>query len=292
MSRRLRLKMPIVVAQQVKKLYVYENFSAYARKYPFLIDVTEIANKYRHFCKKETKVHAFLSRVFNVEYEAVNEPRTFCTLEIINASGYGDEKTLIDGYHPAIGYYLDLDDLVNELSIPDGYFVELLLISFIHYSAERVIFPNETRTNTVKELEAIVKERMETLSKIGSIYQSQSFLADLGLKDIANDLSEGYSRFEKGDYDGAIKYYRMVVEGFRNYFAEKEEKEGKKVFKKLIDDSETRTEKVVDFLNKTYSLLSNFGEHYGTRAFDEEGVFANKIVEDLTGYLTKKLRKK
>jgi hypothetical protein len=187
---------------------------------------------------------------------------------------------------------LDLDNLANELSIPDGYFVELLLISFINRSGERVIFPNETRIHAIMELEATIKERMEALRKIGSISQSHSFLADLGLKDIADDLSQGCSRFEIGDYDGAIKSYRKVVEGFRNYFAEKEEKEGKKVFERLVDNSETRTEKIVDFLNKTYSLLSNFGEHYGTHAFEEEGVFANKIVEDLTEYLTKKLRKK
>jgi len=37
--------------------------------------------------------------------------------------------------------------------------------------------------------------------------------------------------------------------------------------------------------------LSNFGEHIGTNAFDEEGVFANKLVEDLTDYLIKKLGK-
>lgn len=292
MSRRLRQKMPIVVAQQVEKLFVYTNFFTVARQYLFLINVTEIANKYRHVCNNETRVHAFLSRMFNGEYEAINEPRIFCTLRLINASPYGDVKNLFDGYHQAEGYYLDLDNLANELSIPDGYFVELLLISFINRSGERVIFPNETRIHAIMELEATVKERMEALRKIGSISQSHSFLADLGLKDIADDLSQGCSRFEIGDYDGAIKSYRKVVEGFRNYFAEKEEKEGKKVFERLVDNSETRTEKIVDFLNKTYSLLSNFGEHYGTHAFEEEGVFANKIVEDLTEYLTKKLRKK
>jgi hypothetical protein len=77
MSRRLRQKMPIVVAQQVEKLFVYTNFFTVARQYLFLINVTEIANKYRHVCNNETRVHAFLSRVFNGEYEAINEPRIF-----------------------------------------------------------------------------------------------------------------------------------------------------------------------------------------------------------------------
>jgi tetratricopeptide (TPR) repeat protein len=100
------------------------------------------------------------------------------------------------------------------------------------------------------------------------------------------------SRFEIGDYDEAIKSYRKVVEGFRNNLEEKETKEGKKVFKRLIDNSENRTEKIVDFLSKTYSLFSNFGEHYGTHAFEEEGVFMHKLVENLTEYLTKKLKSK
>jgi hypothetical protein len=64
--------MPIVVAQEVKKLYVHANFSASAGQCLFLVNVTEIANKYRHVCHSATRVHAFLSRVFNGEYEAIN----------------------------------------------------------------------------------------------------------------------------------------------------------------------------------------------------------------------------
>lgn len=61
-------------------------------------------------------------------------------------------------------------------------------------------------------------------------------------------------------------------------------------FRILIDRSKSRTEELIRFLNTTYSLLSNFGEHYGTHAYDEEGVFAHKLVESITEYLMKKLQ--
>jgi tetratricopeptide (TPR) repeat protein len=214
------------------------------------------------------------------------EPRIFSCLDLVKTKGRHTDE-VVDMY------YLDIDKLAHELSIPDGYFVEILLTSISNEEfGEKVVFPNETKKYIAMGLEKLIDEKMNVLSRIGGISQSHSFLAGLGLGDIAKELSLGYSRFEIGDYDGAIKSYRKVVEGFRNHLEEKETREGKKVFKRLLDNSENRTEKIADFLNKTYSLLSNFGEHYGTHAFEEEGVFSHKLVENLTEYLTKKLRSK
>jgi len=240
-------------------------------------------------CVEGTKVKAFVSRIFNQEFKVVNEPRLFSILDLVCA-----KKSLSESYkdyQQADGYYLEMGKLVNDLSIPEGYYVEILLISLVNDRSEgKTIFPFETRVHAVKELDARVNERLEALGKIGAISQSHTFLSSLGLEDISEELSQGYSRFEIGDYDGAIKSYRKVIEGFRNHLEQKETNEGKRVYKKLIDNSESRTEKLVDFLNKSYSLLSNFGEHYGTHAFDEEGVFSHKLVESLTEYLTKKLK--
>jgi tetratricopeptide (TPR) repeat protein len=214
------------------------------------------------------------------------EPRIFSCLYLLKTRIFTADKA-------SLGYYLDIDELAHKLSIPDGYFVEILLTSISNREfGEKVVFPNETKKYMATGLEKLVEEKVNTLSGIGAISQSHSFLAELGLEDIAKELSLGYSHFDNGDYDGAIKSYRKVVEGFRNHFEEKETKEEKKVYKRLIDNSENRTEKIVDFLNKAYSLLSNFGEHYGTHAFEEEGVFSHKLVENLTEYLTKKLRSK
>jgi len=237
-----------------------------------------------------TTFRVYLSRVFNEECEVVNEPRQFLAVNLVLAKEYDKEPR--KGYSQANGYFIDVDSLANELSIPDGYSLEVLLLSLANRKyGVKTLFPYETRVVAIKGIEGKIKERVEALRKIGIVSQSQSFLSGLGLQDIAEDLSLGYARFEKGDYDGAIKAYRKVVEGFRNYFAKKEVN-GKKVYKILIDNSESRTEKIVDLLSKSYSLLSNFGEHHGTRAFYEEGIFANNLVEGLTEYLTKKLKRK
>ena len=282
--------MPIIVGKQIKKLHVYYDFGIYIGNDRFLIDISEIAKKYRHMLLKGTNIRIYLSRIFNEEFKLVNEPWIFSLAKFINATSYGDGMR--HGYPQAEGCYIDVDDLANQLCLPDGYSMEILLISLTNREfGEKVLFPYETKIDADKEIEEKSREGIETLRKIGIVSQSHSFLAELGLKDIAEELSKGYDRFEKGDYDGAIKAYRKVVEGFKNYLGQKEGVEGRKVFKKLIDNSENRTEKIVDFLNKTYGLLSNFGEHYGTRAFEEEGIFANSLVEDLAEYLTKKLKK-
>jgi hypothetical protein len=197
------------------------------------------------------------------------------------------------GFEQANGYFLNLDEIVKKNSIPDGYTVEFLLISFVNTPkyGERVIFPNETRIHAPKEILDKVKEKCSSLTKIGLIAQSHSFLASLGLKDVSNELSLAYSKFEEGDCDGTVKHYRNVVEGFRNYFSQKEDINGKVTYKHIIDNSQDRTEKMIDLLKQSYNVLSNFGEHIGTHAtFDKEGIFAHRLVEDITEYLNKKLK--
>jgi len=277
--------MPIVIAKQVTRKYIYVSFGRPFSKTLFVIEANVLGKTYDHMIVENTRCNTYLSRVFNDAHETCMEPRIFSCLDLVKTKEQPRDEVVEM-------YYLDIDELAHKLSIPDGYFVEILLTSISNREfGEKVVFPNETKKYIATGLEKLIDEKVNMLSRIGAISQSHSFLAELGLGDIAKELSLGYSRFEIGDYDGAIKSYRKVVEGFRNHLEEKETKEGgKKVFKRLIDNSENRTEKIADFLNKTYSLLSNFGEHYGTHAFEEEGVFSHKLVENLTEYLTKKLR--
>lgn len=278
--------MPIVIAKQVTRERINNNFGTVFGKTLFVVEANVLGKTYGHIIVMYTRCNVYLSRVFNEAYETCMEPRIFSGLDLIKTEVY-------EGSKYTTTYFLDIDELAHKLSIPDGYFVEILLTSISNREfGEKVVFPNETKKYIAKDLEKLVDEKLNVLSRVGNISQSHSFLAELGLGDIAKELSLGYSRFDIGDYDGAIKSYRKVVEGFRNYIEEKETKEGKRVFKRLLDNSENRTEKIADFLNKTYSLLSNFGEHYGTHAFEEEGVFSHKLVENLTEYLTKKLRSK
>lgn len=278
--------MPLVILKAVNRRFIYSSFGVLLQKTRFTIEVNVLGKTYGHIITEDTRCNAYLSRIFNEAHEVCVEPRVFSTLDLLSTKEY-------DGNKDVMNYYLDIDELAHQLSIPDGYYAEILLTSLLNKRfGEKVVFPNETKRYIAKDLEKLVEERMNVLSNISATTQSHSFLGELGLGDIAKDLSIGYSRFEIGDYDGAIKYYRRVIEGYKNYLIEKEEKEGKKVFKTLIDGSDSRTDKIVDMLSKSYSLLSNFGEHYGTHAYDEEGVFAHKLVQNLTEYITKKLRTK
>lgn len=279
--------MPIVVSKSIKKFYVYYNFGNYYRKPRFLIDINEIYQKYRHMLKENTVFRVYLSRIFNEDGKVVSEPRRFEYCPFVLAKS--ESGRYMDAYPQAYGKYIDMDDVANELSVPDGYFLEVLILSLANRNEVKALFPYETKLVAENKVLDKTKEKLDALGKIGAISQSHVFLSHLGLKDIAEDLSRGYICYEKGDYDGAIKAYRKVVEGYRNYFRKKK-KDGKKVYQILLDKSESRTEKFVNYLDKTYSLLSNFGEHYGTRAFYEEGIFTNRIVEGLTEYLTKKLK--
>ena len=278
--------MPIVVAQPMKRLYVYYNFSTYVARRKFLVRIDKIVGQYEHRCVDGTAVRCYISRIFNEKFIFVSRPRAFCSLNLVYAQAKG-AKDAVEGV------YLDLTDLANKLSIPDGYILEFLAMSFVRGKEEISIFPFETRIDVVEKIREQVERELKALEEIGDVFEASSFLKIIGLEDIAEELSNGHTRFEQGDYDGSIKAYRKVIEGYRNFLREKTEEEGKeeKTFKRLVDGSANRTENIVGFLSKTYSLLSNFGEHYGTQAFDEEGIFARKLVESISEYLAKKLRK-
>lgn len=278
--------MPIVIARSMKRLYVYSDFGVYRGERFFLLPVDEIVNRYQHRFERGTTIRCYISRIFNEKFNFVSRPRIFRKLNIIYAEGGRNIEDF------AQGFYLNLTDLANTLSIPQGYIVELLAMTFVSREEETSIFPFEIRIDASKEMHEQVEKELETLKEIGDVFEASSFLANIGLGDIAEELSNGHARFEQGDYDGSIKAYRKVVEGFRIFLKEKTTEEGKeKTFKRLIDQSASRTDNIVAFLSKTYSLLSNFGEHYGTHAFDEEGMFARKLAESISEYLTKKLRK-
>lgn len=273
--------MPIVIAQPMKRVHVIYNFGEYVRKSLFLVPIKEIVSRYEHRCVKNTIGRCYISRIFNEKLRLVSRPRCFRVLDIINST-MGENQ----------GFFLDLTELANELSIPDGYILEILALAFIMETGDEEvsIFPFETRIDATEEILPQVEQELKALGEISNVFEATNFLKNIGLGEIANEMSDGHVRFEQGDYDGSIKAYRKVIEGFRNFLREKTVEEGTQTYKRLIDQSMNRTENIVTFLSKTYSLLSNFGEHYGTHAFDEEGIFARKLVESISEYLAKKLK--
>ena len=191
--------MPIIVAQQIKREYVNQNFNDTIYREFFLIEGREIGKKYGHIVTKGSKANVFISRIFNENFDVSEEPRLFTSLDILKAE-------LNESTPHVYGYYLNFEILVHKLCIPEGYFAEVLVTSIKNGEyGEKVIFPNETKLDILKTLEDKVKQKMGALSKISTISQSHSLLSALGLSDIAIELGVGYSRFEVGDYDGACE---------------------------------------------------------------------------------------
>ena len=281
--------MPVIIGKQTKETFIDYNHNVNNawKISKFIVDINDIAKKYRYLITISTKLQIYLSRVFNEEARVVYEPRKFATADVLLPAKYDSGKFTEQGY------FIDVHDLATELSIADGYFMEILAISWINTKhGQKIVFPYETRIDADKALEQKINERFESLKKIGNIQQSQSILSQSGLQQVVQELSAGYSDYEKGDTDGTNKHYRKVIEGYKNFLVQKENVDGKNEYKLLIDNSTDRTEKLVDLLKKTFGLFSNFGEHIGTSVSDDERILANGLVEDLTEYLTKKLEKK
>lgn len=234
----------------------------------YTLDIYKLRSKYPTFCKPGTQVRGYLNRVYNEDRKIVNQPRMYCTIEIIES-----------------GYYqkLDLTPFAAKLGIARGYTVEVLAINFLIQQEMQVtevpIFPNEIQTDVSNtEINARIEEEIGSLRKIGEIFETIGLLYEKKFFDLASDLRQGLIRTEKNDHEGAIKFYRKTIEGFKSLIKDK-----------VIDDSENRTKGVKEFLGKTYSLLSNFGEHYGTRGFINEGKFARDLAVAISRYMIKKL---
>ena len=234
----------------------------------YSLDIYDLKDKYPTFCKAGTEVRAYLNRVFNENRRIVSQPRMYCTIQIVE-----------------IGYYvkMDLTPFAAELGIAKGYTVEVLAINFLIQEDLQVvevpIFPNEMQMDVSDtKIRTRIEEEIGALRKIGETFETIGFLYEKKFFDLASDLREGLIRTEKNDHEGAIKFYRKTIEGFRSLMKNK-----------TIDDSDSRTKEVKVFLNKTYSLLSNFGEHYGTRGFTDEGNFARDIAIAISRYMIKKL---
>jgi len=87
---------------------------------------------------------------------------------------------------------------------------------------------------------------------------------------------EGLRRFNAGDYEGAIKFFRKVVEGWRNLLQKQDFS---------IPVGEGRREALKDYASKAYHLLSNFGEHAGTHGSYKEALLSKNIAMELSRYM-------
>jgi hypothetical protein len=183
-------------------------------------------------------------------------------------------------------YILDLTEVHLRYGIPIGYFLEALLISLIIKSGskqyEMPIYPDEFRysipLSTPSKVSNLVEGYARVLKELGGAYEVVSHLSAAGLQDIAADLLEGLRRFYNGDYEGSIKFFRKVIEGLRNIVNETG------VFE------EKRKEFLYQYLSKAYQLISNFGEHAGTRGSLHEARLSRDIALSASRYLAEYLK--
>jgi len=226
--------------------------------------------------------NAHISRVFNEEGDVVKEFNKDVVAPV--AGPFGSLLTYV--------YVLDLTEVHLGYGIPIGYFLEVLLISLTVKSGskqfETLIYPEEfkylelslTPSKASTKVSILVKGNVNLLKELGSTYEVIGHLRVAGLQDIAADLLEGLRRFYSSDYEGSIKFFRKVVEGLRNVVKETDVFEG------------NRKEFLSEYLSKAYQLISNFGEHAGTRGSLHEARLSRDIALSLSRYLAEYLRLK
>ncbi len=220
--------------------------------------------------------NAHIYRVFNEKGDVVKEFNKDIVAPVAGLSGFYTT------------YILDLTEVHLGYGIPIGYFLEVLLISLTVKSGskqfETLIYPDELKylesSSPPSNVSTLVKSNVNVLKELGNTYEVIGHLSVAGLQDIAADLLEGLRRFYSSDYEGSIKFFRKVVEGLRNVV------KGTDVFEG------NRKEFLYEYLSKAYQLISNFGEHAGTRGSLHEARLSRDIALSLSRYLAEYLRLK
>lgn len=235
------------------------------------IEVQDLYNKYPVLmASPDMKILCFINRVFNTQKEVVLSPKTSMLADIVKPEGYSDCK-------------LSLISLLNH-GIANGYYVEVIATNFVFQDDKTInlilILPNEFVADCHYSIKDLIGEEIKLLKYVGYSYEIIGILYQKGLANIGDDLMEATIRFENHDYEGSIKFFRKVIEGFKTYV------------KDNIIVSENRTDNLKDFISKTYHLMSNFGEHARTSGSFDEAVLSKEITIALSSYMSKKLEKK
>jgi len=213
-------------------------------------------------------VRAYVDRFYNEGGNVVKEYKRLFMLPL--------EKHIVS-------YYADLTHFHVVGGVPVGYFISVLLITFVIESkegtAEIPIFPNEfiveKEVGLPDKLSASLEAERRALRQVGRDVEVVGLLYKAELGDIASDLVEALKRFYMSDYEGAIKFFRKVVEGLRNYVQSN----------RLEGVGDNRRELLRDYLSKAYQLISNFGEHSGTYGFMPEAVLSKDIAVSSCRYI-------
>jgi len=242
-----------------------------------LIDISRLDTSYPQFTKSGIRMRCLINRIFSEDgSKAVTHPRIVRVFDILKPETYSTAK-------------LDLSSYALSEGIPKGYHVEVLAINFVygktenHMTTEFPIYPGEVKTdlfaNTPYRIGGEIGGEMDALNKVGQAFETIGSLHQADLHEVAVDLGEGLLRVERNDHEGAIKFFRKVVEGLRLHCDDK------------IFGSEKRYEEVKRFLSASFSLMSNFGEHTGTHGWIDEASLSKEISVGVSRYMLTALTK-
>jgi len=216
-------------------------------------------------------VKLFIDKVYNDLWINIKEYRAMCICSL-------KRETVYKNNFPNDIFLIDIDYLKRD-GIPRGYNILLTLFSITTPKGETFpVFPNEFRIFVGEGLNVPqhVMAEVEGLSRLQEGLDVVAYLQDVGLQHVADDLMEGLRRFNAGDYEGAIKFVRKVVEGWRNLLQKQDFS---------VPVGEKRREALKDYASKAYHLLSNFGEHAGTHGSYREALLSKNIAVELSRYL-------
>jgi len=239
----------------------------------------DIINKYIHVfrsLKDDEKIYVvtYLHNIYNEKGETIKEYRKFYTAPIRMSMDLLGQK-----------FHIDVSSLATD-GIPVGYILIQTLFALhvknIHNatSIKIPILPGEYHLYYDNDIPSGALTRINyeisSLSRLTRELDVVFYLSEVGLEALANDLMEGLRRFNAGDYEGAIKFFRKVVEGWRNLLQQQDFS---------IPVGEKRREALRDYVSKAYHLLSNFGEHAGTHGSYREALLSKNIAMELSRYL-------
>ncbi len=288
--------MPLIVLVKVDRGYrvsVHELFNLYPIYFDEIRDLinslkSKYSNHYTYDIKSNTYAETIVLSAYNYNKKKLKDLSEYWLIPL--------------DLYPS-RYNMVIYDLIKKHSLPVGYYIVLAI-----YGIRVTINVVEKFSRERKHVESVIKvypilpdsiekvgfnenthgiwedveEKMEFINKIAREYGTWSMVVDTPLSNVVSDLMEASARYNMGDYEGAVKFYRKVIEGMKNFLQNVDR----------VDGSEKRADALLDFSKKAFHLISNFGEHFGTSGGPEEAELARNITLDLLKYIMLKFKQK
>lgn len=228
----------------------------------------------------DAKLFFIISRVFNDRFKQIEIDFETPFQRSITEKSVGSYSS---------NYFLQIEDILESYHIAQGYNIEIIVQYVSSKNRIKTVFPGETRYFIHPQIEGLIN-KLESKKVISPLpenvvrdiiafmepHEVATKLSSLNYETISDDLIQSIRRFESGDNDGSIKFSRKVVEGIRNLD-----------ITDIVPES-NRQDKLKSYLNASFNLLSNFGEHTGTSASQDEALLSKDIALGLSQYLVSK----